>query len=168
LFACFLSGGVLTGAVLGDENQKIRIGVYDSRAIAIAYAPSKYNPVSEKMKEYRQAKADDNQKKMKELEEWGQKHQRQLHRQGFSFVPVGDLLENVKDQMSAVAKKAKVVAIVRKCDFVGENVEVVDVTDQLVELFGPSEKTWKTVRSIKDKPAVDLDEIEKHNKKDDF
>ena len=158
----------LPGFVLGDGNDKIRIGVYDSRAIAIAFAPSKYNPVKEKMKKYQQAKADGDKKKMKELEEWGKKHQRQLHRQGFSIVPVDDLLEHVKDQMDDVAKKVNVVVIVRKCDFVGNNVEIVDVTDQLVELFNPSEKTLKFVRSIKDKPGVDLDEVEKHNKKDDF
>lgn len=163
-----LTAWCLPGHVLGDESAKVRIGVYDSRAIAIAFAPSKYNPVKENMKKYQRAKADGDKNKVKKLEEWGKKHQRQLHRQGFSIVPVNDLLEHVKEEMEGVAKKANVDAIVRKCDFVGNNVEVVDVTDELVKLFDPSEKTWKFVRSIKDKPGVDLDEVEKHNKKDDF
>ena len=30
---------------------KTRIGTYDSRAIAIAFAPSKFNPVGDKMKD---------------------------------------------------------------------------------------------------------------------
>ena len=63
------------------EKSEIRIGTYDSRAIAIAFAPSKYNPVSQKMREHDKAKADGDEKKIKQLEAWGQKHQRQLHRQ---------------------------------------------------------------------------------------
>jgi hypothetical protein len=34
------------------KGKKIRIGTYDSRAIAIAYAPSRFNPVREKMAAY--------------------------------------------------------------------------------------------------------------------
>ena len=36
---------------------KLCVGVYDSRAIAVAYAPSKYNPVSQKMQQLQQAQS---------------------------------------------------------------------------------------------------------------
>ena len=139
--------------------EKIRIGTYDGRAIAIAYAPSKFNPVKEKMQKYEQAKTDGDKEKMKSLEEWGEKHQRQLHRQGFSNLPVHDLLAHVKDEIPAVAKQAGVVAIVSKCDFTSDEVEVVDVTDRLVGLFDPSERTLKYVKEIKGQKPVDLDDL---------
>ena len=147
---------------------EIRIGTYDSRAIAIAYAASKYNPVSEKMKEHQQAKTAGDEDRVKQLEAWGQKHQRQLHRQGFSEVPVNDLLAHVKGQLPDVARRAGVVAIVRKCDFTAADVATVDLTNELVALYEPSEKTLGFVESLKGKAPVDLDEIEKHNQEDDF
>ena len=144
----------------GQEGTKTRIGTYDSRAIAIAYAPSKFNPVAENMKAYEKAKAAGDEKRMEELEQWGKKHQRQLHRQGFAIVPVTDLLDHVEDKLPEVAQAAGVVAIVRACDFQSDQVELVDVTDRLVELFDPSEKTLENARSIRTKPPVDLDDLD--------
>ena len=140
---------------------KTRIGTYDSRAIAIAFTPSKFNLVGDKMKELGKAKADGDEKRAKELNQWGQKLQRKLHRQGFSAVPVGDLLKHVEDRLPEVSKSANVIAIVRACDFTAETVEVVDVTDQLVQLFDPSEKTLEHVQGIKGKLPIDLDELER-------
>ncbi len=39
---------------------------------------------------------------------------------------------------------------------------VVDVTDELVMLFEPSEKTLRIVADIKKQPHLDLDTIEQH------
>ncbi len=140
------------------------VGVYDSRAIAVAYAPSKYNPAGSKIKEYNEAKADGDTKRAKELEAWGEKHQRQLHRQGFGRVPVNNLLAHVKDKLPEVASKAGIDVIARQCDYTSQNVEVVDITKKLVLLFDPSEKTLKIVEELKKHAPVDLDVIEKHHK----
>ena len=149
----------------GQEGQaeKIRIGTYDNRAIAIACAASKFNPVGEKMKQHEKAKSDGDERKIKELEAWGARHQRELHRQGFGDVPVHDLLAHVKDRIPDVAKAERLTAIVRRCEFVADNVEVVDVTQQLVALFEPSAKTLSTIEAMKDKPFADLDEIDQHD-----
>ncbi len=148
-----------------DAGTKLRVGVYDNRAIAVAYGPSKYNPVGEKMKEYNKAKAAGDTKRMKELEAWGEKHQRQLHRQGFGRVPVNDLLAHVKDKMPRLACKLGIDVIARQCDYTSPNVEVVDITKELVMLFDPSEKTLKIVEKLKKHPnPIDLDTIERHHK----
>jgi hypothetical protein len=158
-----LLGSTSAAIARGDEGaKKLRVGVYDNRAIAIAYAPSKYNPVAAKMKEYREAEEAGDAEKMKELKSWGETHQRQLHRQGFGRVPVEDLLAHVKDKIPEVAKKARVDVIVFECTYAAENVEVVDVTMELAALFEPSEKTLKILQDLKDNPPVDLDTIEKH------
>lgn len=138
---------------------KVRVGTYDSRAIALAYAPSKYNPVAEKMREHAAAKAAGNTKRVKELEAWGEKHQRSLHRQGFGRVPVDDLLAAVQTHLPEVAAKTGVDVIAMSCDYQGANVELVDVTDELVRLFEPSERTLGYVKDLKQRPPVDLDEL---------
>jgi hypothetical protein len=140
---------------------KARIGTYDSRAIAIAYAPSKYNPVAEKMKEHEAAKAKGDTQRIKELEAWGTSHQRQLHRQGFSRLPVDDLLAPVADRLPEVAKTTGVDAIVFSCDHHSAEVELVDVTLAIVALYEPSEKTLEYVKSAMKAKPVGLDEIEK-------
>ncbi len=155
--------GMSATARSDEVRTKLRVGVYDNRAIVAAYAPSKYNPVGSKMKEYEKAKAADDTKRIKELEAWGEKHQRQLHRQGFCCVPVNDLLAHVKDKLPEMARKAGIDVIARQCDYTLPNVEVVDITKELVLLFDPSEKTLKIVEELKKHAPVDLDVIEKHH-----
>jgi hypothetical protein len=150
-----------------SQTKKIRIGTYDNRAIAIAWGSSKYNPVGQKMEELKKAKADGDTKKIEELEKWGPAMQRKLHRQGFGKVPVDDLLAAVKDRLPEVAKKTGVVAIVWQSDYAGENVEVVDVTVELVKLFNPSDQVlgWTNPEELKKNPPIDLEEIEKNQDK---
>lgn len=151
----------LTLASRPEAPPKARIGTYDSRAIAIAYAPSKYNPVAEKMKEHAAAKAKGDTELVKELEAWGAAHQRQLHRQGFSRVPVDDLLAHVADRLPEVAKAAGVDAIVFGCNQHTAEVELIDVTLAIVALYEPSEKTLEYVRGTMQAEPVALDTIDK-------
>jgi hypothetical protein len=135
---------------------KTRIGTYDNRAIAVAYAASQFNPVGEKVKERDAAKQAGDAAKIAELEAWGKSHQRMLHFQGFGHMPVKDLLEYVKDGVAQVAKDQKLAAIVMDCDFVAADVEVVDVTDDLVELFNPTDRTRDMARKIRDAEPVSI------------
>jgi hypothetical protein len=143
------------------QAKKIRIGVYDNRAIAIAYGGSKYNPVAGKMAEMKKAKTEQDAAKIKELEAWGKKSQRQLHRQGFCHAPVNDLLELVKEQLPSVMAKTGVDVITQQCDYAGSNVEIVDISLELAALFSPSEKQLQWIKGIKDKPYIDLDDADK-------
>jgi len=159
--AALASVGVASAAELGTK-QKLRIGTYDSRAIAIAYAPSSFNPVKAKMADYEKAKAAGDLPRMKELETWGMQHQRQLHFQGFGRAPVDDLLAHVKAQVEKIGREKQLAAIVMTCEFTADNVEIVDVTDDLVKLFNPTEKTLEHVRAIrkvKPIPLVDLGRV---------
>lgn len=158
-----LSAAVLVSAQpAGDSaaaTAKVRIGTYDSRAIAVAYAGSTHNPVGEKMKEHEQAKAAGDAAKVKELEDWGKTFQRQLHFQGFGRVPVGDLLAPVKEGVAKVAEQQQLSAIVMACDFVADGVEQVDVTDALVALYAPSERTLDNVKKVREVEPVSLLEL---------
>ena len=138
---------------------KVRIGIYDNRSIAVAYAASKYNPVKEKKAAHEKAKAAGDQETVKQLEAWGEHHQRILHFQGFGRVPVADLLEPVKDGVRDLARRRSLAAITMACDFSAENVELVDVTEDLVKLYDPSEKTLATAREVRSIKPADLDKI---------
>jgi len=156
-------GLTCAGQSAPEAGAKLRVGVYDSRAIAIAYGNSEFNEVVKVRKEYDKAKAAGDKKLVKELEEWGPKHQRQLHRQGFGRVPVTDLLEHVRDRLPEVAQKAGVDVIAFECNYLGPGVEKVDITVELAMLFNPSEKALGWIEDMKNVEPLDLDEIEKHH-----
>jgi hypothetical protein len=138
---------------------KIRVGTYDNRAVAVAYAASCFNPVREKMAEQSAAKKAGDQVKLKELEAWGEHHQRMLHVQGFCRVPVTDLLEPVKEKMTKLAADERLAAIVMSCDVAAPNVELVDVTEQLVKLFEPTAKTLEMAKKVRAVPPASILEV---------
>jgi hypothetical protein len=136
-----------------EAPKKVRIGVFDSRAVAVAYAPSKIH--SDYMRglkaRYEKAKESGDEQQIKQIESEAEGQQALLHRQGFSTGSVGNILKHVKDRMPAVAHERNVDLIVSKWEVVhaGESVELVDVTPQIVELFDPSERTLKIVAQLK-------------------
>lgn len=138
---------------------KVRIGVYDSRAIAVAWAASEFNPVRQKMAEHAEARKNGDEKRVEELEAWGTAKQRLLHFQGFGRVPVDDLLTPVKKGVATVAKEKKLAVIVMQCDYTAPNVEVVDVTNELVDLYEPNDRTRETVRQMRNIKPIGLLEL---------
>lgn len=157
---CGISGSSLCGQDSGSNpTAAVRIGVYDSRAIAVAWAASKHNPVAATMKEFKAAQEARDTKKIAELEAWGKNHQRLLHFQGFGHVPVGDLLAPVRPQIKQLISDKQLVAITMECDETAANVELVDVTEDLVKLYEPSEQTLKWVKQLRDKEPLSLLEL---------
>jgi hypothetical protein len=152
---------VIVPAISADES-KIRVGTYDNRAIAIAYANSEHLTVDEKKAEHAAAVADGDTAKARELEHWGEKHQHEMHLMGFSTAPVTELLALVADGIPGVAEKAGVDVIARACDFVGEDVEVIDVTMELVALFEPDQNAYDTIKQMEGIPPVDIGDIHMH------
>ena len=93
---------------------RTRVGIYDSRAVAVAFAHSDWNEkrLQPKMAEMKKAKAIGDTKKIKALDQWGKAQQAKLHRQGFSTAPVDDILEHIKDNLPQITKDANVAALV--------------------------------------------------------
>lgn len=142
---------VVAGAVAFAPHQqeppKIRLGVYDSRGVAIAWARSDFNTMGEKMKEYEAAKAAGNEAEVKRLEEWGQMQQRLLHFQGFGRYPVDEYLIALDDKLSQLLKDQDLVAIVWTPNAKAESVETVDITADLMASFGMDEADAKKMVS---------------------
>jgi len=172
-----LAVGMLVVAALGchaeaaapstQPGRGLRVGTYDPRAIAVAFAHSSMQRdiMKQKMDEMTKAKAAGDEKKIAELKSWGEQQQHKLHLQGFSGAPVDDILARVKDKLPQVAKRCGVEVIAGKMNYVGGGVAVVDVTDELVKLFEPSEKALKMIESLKKQPLVPEEAIQEEGKK---
>ncbi len=163
MFVAACSMSVLSGAEANKPAKPLRVGVYDSRCIAIACLRTEWwnKQIQEKMKERDKPKAAGDTQKVKELEEWGQSSQTKAHLQGFGTAPVQSLLEPIKDKLPQVAQQAGVDIIVSKwqIDYQAKDAQVVDMTDAIVALYKPSEETLKTVESIKTVKPIAEEEI---------
>jgi len=159
-----LIAAIVLPAAASAADGTVRIGTYDNRAIAIAYARSQYLPAAGAHQAYDAAEAAGDTVRMQEIADEMETLQRKLHRQGFGRVPVDDLLEPVAFRLLELAADLSLDAIVWICDFSGENVEVVDVTMDIVGLYGVDEETLSICKEIFDHDPVDLDDLDhEHN-----
>ncbi|MBL7215382.1 MAG: hypothetical protein ISS71_06865 [Phycisphaerae bacterium] len=167
LGAVYLVNGVQQASA-AEKKKLLRVGVYDSRGIAIAYAHSHFNDERyKKMKaELDAAEAAGDEQKAAEIKQAGKNDQAKKHLQGFGTAPVHEYLDLIKKQIPQVAETAGVDAIVSKWefDYISSDAEVVDVTMALAKLFEPREKAYQWIEQMKDKepiPAEELGRLEK-------
>jgi len=138
---CYRTGCAQDKAPFAQE----RIGVYDSRAVAVAYAGStwqvkKMKELTAQLKKAREA-GDTNQ--VSRLEAEGQAWQSDLKRQGFGTAPVEDLLAEIADDLPTILEAAGVTSIISKWNKTEldkhPHAVQVDVTMRLVDAFQPNE-----------------------------
>jgi len=158
----------------------VRVGTFDSRALAHAYYRSDmfHSHINDLQAEYEKAKAAGDEKRVKELEAessnptwpglgWPPSlaQQELLHKQGFSTWPVDNILEEMKGKIPEIAEQAKVDIIVSKWNIVYQRsgVELVNVTDLMVEPFDPDEETLKIVKDLQELEPVSLEELKDHH-----
>ena len=162
---CVLSSIV----VLGDASsakQKTVVGIYDSRAIAVAYCGSVFceDYLRDIHKRYKAAKGRGDKKEIAKLKKEAEEHQKRLHMQGFSTAPVNDLLRHIKERLTDIKKKSAVDVIVSKWDKKSltkyKDAEKKDVTMPLVMAFKPDERTLKMVKQIQTKNPISLKQAE--------
>jgi hypothetical protein len=143
---------------------KVRVGVFDSRGIAIAYAQSA--AFQKQMQEFRaqgeKAKASNDAKLLAELESRAQTQQVLLHLQAFSIGSVSEILANYQADVAAVAKQANVSTIVSQFELAYQDpsVETVDVTEALVKRINASPGMTAMLASLKtNKPLSMLEAL---------
>jgi hypothetical protein len=161
VLALLLSAAVRAPALLSPEETTpvLRVGTYDSRAIAVAYARSEHlKAVHANLLQRRaDAEAAGDEALKKEIEAMGGSLQLRLRLQGFSTAPVDDLLDAVRDRLPEVARGAGVAVIMRSVDFHEAAVEIVDVTDALVALFEPDAAVLSIVAELRSQPPLALE-----------
>ncbi len=144
----------------------VRIGTFDSRALAMAYYRSEaFNRQMKDLRaEYEKAKAAGDEKRVKELEAAGPAQQELAHKQGFSTWPVDNILEKIKGKIPEIAKRADVDVIISRWNIVYRRtgVEFINITDLIVKPFDPNEQTLKILKELQKQDPVPLEELEKH------
>ncbi len=139
---------------------KTRVGVYDSRAVALAYGRSKMfqEKANKLFADAKQAKAAGDKERLAQLQKEGPALQDKMHRQVFGDAPIDDVLETIKDALPEIQKKAGVQTLAPKAP-AGPGVEVVDVTPLLVEQFHPTKQTLKMIEDLKKHPPLSPDKF---------
>lgn len=123
-----------------------RIGVYDSRAVAVAFVGSEAfkTAMAALEAEHEEAKAAGDEQRVAELEAEAGSRQERLHQQAFSTAPVNDILAHIADQLPDIKAGASVDVIVSKWDEAAlskyPRAERVDVTMALVDALAPTDK----------------------------
>ena len=153
-----------SAAAFGQSKETtLRIGVYDSRAVAVAYGNStEFRKSLDAAKaDYQKAKEAKDDKRAKEIETQMKARQRRAHEQGFSTGSVADIMAKIKDSLPGVARKAGGDVIVSKWEvnYQSPEIKVVDVTDDLLALFHVSAKGLEWAKGIKTKPPVPIEQI---------
>lgn len=149
-----------------QEAAAMRVGAFDSRAVAVAYARSEAfrRGLTAMRAEYDAAKETGDAARVAELDAEGTAMQDLLHRQAFSTWPVDDILEQIENQIPGIAERAGVDLIVSKWTIVYQRpgIEFVDLTDLMVVPFEPDEETLKIIEELKKQAPVPLEEFTKH------
>lgn len=149
-------------AMSQNEDVRIRIGTYDSRAVAVAYGRSEAG--MQRFKQLRQAHADAEKagdaKRLDQLKKQAEAMQVRMHLQTFSDGPVDDVIEAVRDRLPEIARKMNVAAIARTADYHdAPTVELVDVTSELVALFHPDKQTLQIVKKLRQTKPLAIEEV---------
>jgi len=143
-----------------------RIGVYDSRAIAAAFAGSEHFKrwMSGLHAKYKKAKFAGDQKRVVELEAEGSARQRQLHKQGFGTAPVDNILKQIEDRLPSIKQKANVRSLVSKWDeetlAKHPSADRVDVTMELIDALNPNARQRKSAIEIQKHKPIPMEQAE--------
>ena len=154
----------------GQSVKPLRVGTFDSRAVALAYYRKFYGSPEftahlKKLKdEHDQAIAAGDHEKAKKLEAEGRAGQEHSHTQVFGSAPIDEIVAKIKDQLPEIAKQAGVDLIVSKWSITYRmpDAECVDVTVPMARLFQPDEPTWKMLRELPKHEPVSAEELQKH------
>lgn len=155
---------VVSGIVLSQqETNKLRIGTFDSRCVAVAYgrSPEFMKEIDSMKTAQKKAKEEGNNELVTELEQLGSTKQVVMHQQVFSNSSINNILEKIKDKFPVLAKNNNVKMILSKWEipFADESFELVDITDQLVAMFSPDDATQKIIDNIKAMEPIPIEKI---------
>jgi hypothetical protein len=165
--ATMLAGSARTEEASGKSTAaKLRVGTYDSRSVAVAFAGSEaFNKWMGDLKaEKDKAKAAGDQKRIAELNAEAAARQKLMHKQGFSTTPVDNILDQIKDKLPMIKEKAGVTALMSRWDKTGlakyQDSELVDVTMALVDAFNPNDRQRKSAIEIQKHDPIPLEQAE--------
>ncbi len=162
---------LLSGALAGSAQEsalsvsatKERIGVYDSRAVAVAFAGTPMHEARlRSLRERReQAEKTGDAAGVAKIEAEGRELQRKAHQQAFSTAPVDEILAELGPVLPDLQRKAGVTLLVSKWDEAELqkhlDAERVDVTLQLIDALHPNERQRRSAIEIQKHKPIPLE-----------
>ena len=149
-----------------SQGPEVRVGTFDSRALAMAYYRSEAfkDHLKEMHAKHEKAKTEGDEQLVKELADKGPALQDLIHKQGFGTWPVDNLLEKIKAKLPEIAADAGVDVIVSKWNIVYQQPEVnfIDVTDLMVIPFAPDQATLTVIEEIRKQDPIPLEDLKRH------
>jgi hypothetical protein len=142
----------------------LRVGTFDSRAVALAYyrSPDGLDRMKPEWdRQLRDAEAAGDSARVKELKLFMPSFQHLLHQQVFSTGSICNVLREIEDDLPGIAAEADVDLIVSRWElpYTAADVELIDVTPNLVALFELDEETAGFVAQIEDVEPMPLEEM---------
>ena len=154
------------GETPAAEN-KIRIGVFNTRAITVAYARSGIfnEKIAKIVTEANKAKANGNDKVYKQLDAELKMQQDKMHWQVYGNLGIDDILMHVRPSYQKIAAQAGVAAIAENVVYSDPGTEIVDVTEMVAEEFKPDKKTKEMMQEIIKKPVLSFEQLKQAQSK---
>jgi hypothetical protein len=142
---------------------KMKIGVYDSRILTLAWSRSAFFSDHQKifgLKSDSATRANDT-VRLKELSIEALSYQHLLHLMVFGSGSVSEIIGLVKDDLKKIAAGSGVGIVVSKYElnYADPSVEVTDLTDMIVQLFKPDENLDKMIGEMRKVEPVPLGEL---------
>jgi hypothetical protein len=152
---------------LALAEEMVRVGTFDTRAVALAYGRSPrpdclMAKVADLHKRHEQAKEEGNEKLVAELEIEGPALQKKMHEMVFGNAPIPEILAMIEDDLPGIAEAAGVDLIVEGVLHSGPGVEVVDISMEMTAPFQIDDKTKAMIPQILSKPPVPAEKL-KHD-----
>ncbi len=133
---------------------RIRVGVYDSRAVALAYCGGQRHEaeIARLDQVLKAARESGDAGSIRKADRAVWEARMRLHRQGFSTHPVDDILDGMPEDLERIRREAGVGVLVSRWDRRGlrscKNAEQVDVTEQLVQTLTTVERKRRQAMEI--------------------
>lgn len=143
-----------------DTSTIAPIGIYDSRAVAIAFAgsPPHEKKLTSLMEKRQKAKKSGDQATVAKLEAQGQAMQKKAHQQAFGTAPVDEIIDLIPDKISTIKQQAGVTHLVSKWDQVTlkqhQGAQHIDLTMKLVDALSPTAQQRERAIGILNKKPV--------------
>lgn len=142
-----------------DTQGAIRVGTFDTRAVALAYGRSAgFHEWLRTLRERaEQATSEGDDQLLAQLEAQGEAKQEELHRQVFGGAPIDEILASIEGSLPEVARSAGVDVIVTGVLYQAPGVAIVDVSREMAAPFEPDEKTLEILEQVLVTPPVEME-----------
>ncbi len=135
-----------------DANPTAVVGIFDSRAVAVAFVRSEL--FDSRLKDLRQrltiAKSRGDQATINRLKEMVPTIQELAQKQAFAAEPIDNIIDMIRDKLPMVAENAGVDVIVSRwvVAYYSKDAKFVDVTRHMTEVFAPDAETKKIIAEL--------------------